>query len=105
MAIYFKLGKTILKCRFCHQKWKYVIFLVVFLMILSAVFGMDLTTIKPETTTEDTSGRLLSLPISEKCADSKYLSLHYVALNYFDYINLRTGTLFSQQPFLLLFWK
>jgi len=42
---------------------------VVFPMIASVVIGMDLTTIKPETTTEDTSGRLLSLPISEKCAE------------------------------------
>ena len=51
----------------------FFIILVVFPMIASVVIGMDLTTIKPETTTEDTSGRLLSLPISEKCAESKCL--------------------------------
>ncbi len=32
---------------------------------------MELTTTKPEETTEDTSGRLLSLPDPEKCAQSK----------------------------------
>lgn len=35
------------------------------------------TTPKPETTTEDTSNRILSLPIEEKCAKSNYfLHLH-----------------------------
>ena len=33
---------------------------------------MDLTTQRPEATTEDTSGRLLSLPVPEKCAQSKF---------------------------------
>ena len=30
------------------------------------------TTIRPEATTEDTTGRLLSLPVPEKCANSKF---------------------------------
>ena len=33
------------------------------------------TTTRPEATTEDTSGRLLSLPDPEKCANSKYYLL------------------------------
>ena len=33
------------------------------------------TTTRPEATTEDTTGRLLSLPVPEKCANSKYLNL------------------------------
>jgi len=41
----------------------------VYFFILSTVSCMDITTSKPETTTEDTSGRLLSLPNSEKCAE------------------------------------
>ena len=32
---------------------------------------MTTTTVKPEATTEDTTGRLLSLPVPEKCANSK----------------------------------
>ena len=40
-------------------------------MLFPFVHCMDLTTSKPETTTEDTSGRLLSLPISKKCAERK----------------------------------
>ncbi len=35
------------------------------------VSGMDFTTQKPETTTEDTSNRVLSLPKEEKCANRK----------------------------------
>jgi len=31
--------------------------------------GQEVTTLKPQTTTEDTSGRLLSLPNAEKCAN------------------------------------
>ena len=32
---------------------------------------MEMTTLRPEATTEDTSGRLLTLPDPEKCANSK----------------------------------
>ena len=34
---------------------------------------MEMTTLRPEATTEDTSGRLLTLPDPEKCAQSKQL--------------------------------
>ena len=38
------------------------------------------TTIRPEATTEDTTGRLLSLPVPEKCANSKlfFITIHPV---------------------------
>lgn len=40
---------------------------------LGVVLGlpMEMTTLRPEATTEDTSGRLLSLPDPVKCANSK----------------------------------
>ena len=34
------------------------------------------TTQKPETTTEDTSNRILSLPNEEKCMKSKFTKIH-----------------------------
>jgi hypothetical protein len=36
------------------------------------VHGMDQTTPTPEVTTEDASGRLLSLPNPEKCANREF---------------------------------
>jgi hypothetical protein len=45
-------------------------FIVIFLC-LTRVYGMDKTTVKPEATTEDTSTRLLTLPVAEKCAESE----------------------------------
>ena len=39
------------------------------------VHAMDQTTSAPEVTTEDASGRLLSLPNPEKCANSEYIGL------------------------------
>ena len=41
------------------------------------------TTQKPETTTEDTSNRILSLPNEEKCMKSKFTKIHVkLKLNY-----------------------
>ena len=41
--------------------------------VVSIPMDMEaVTTIRPEATTEDTTGRLLSLPVPEKCANSKY---------------------------------
>ena len=39
--------------------------------VLSKPMGDKMTTQRPEATTEDTSGRLLSLPVPEKCVNSK----------------------------------
>merc|ERR1712132_30496 len=46
-------------------------FLGCLLVALGAVLSipMEMTTMRPEATTEDTSGRLLSLPVPEKCAN------------------------------------
>ncbi|TRY66917.1 hypothetical protein TCAL_04358 [Tigriopus californicus] len=38
------------------------------LCVIGVVVSMEVTTPTPEATTEDTSGRLLSLPVAEKCA-------------------------------------
>ena len=49
-------------------------FLGCLLVALGAVLSipMEMTTTRPEATTEDTSGRLLSLPDPVKCAQSEY---------------------------------
>ena len=40
-------------------------------LVVTVPMDMTTTTVKPEATTEDTTGRLLSLPVPEKCANSK----------------------------------
>ena len=50
-------------------------FLCICLMVaLGAVLSipMEMTTLRPEATTEDTSGRLLTLPDPVKCENSEY---------------------------------
>ena len=51
-------------------------FLGCLLVALGAVLSipMEMTTMRPEATTEDTSGRLLSLPDPVKCAQSEWSS-------------------------------
>ena len=41
-------------------------------VVVTVPMEMLTTTVKPEATTEDTTGRLLSLPVPEKCANSKW---------------------------------
>ena len=50
--------------------------------VLTIPMDMDtVTTIRPEATTEDTSGRLLSLPNPEKCANSKsWILIHSILI-------------------------
>ncbi len=59
----------------CHRLHVLVVVAVVCAMALAVVKSMDQmkksTTSKPETTTEEVSGRLLSLPVPKKCAESK----------------------------------
>merc|ERR1711981_572819 len=38
-------------------------------VVVTVPMEMTTTTVKPEATTEDTTGRLLSLPVPEKCAN------------------------------------
>ena len=58
--------------------------------VLAIPMDMDsVTTNRPEATTEDTTGRLLSLPDPDKCANSKYnLTFQHLPVsfpkNFFD---------------------
>ena len=63
--------------------------------VLTIPMDMDtVTTIRPEATTEDTSGRLLSLPNPEKCANSKSWILIHSILIFTKSKHLKTDLLF-----------
>ena len=47
--------------------------------VLSSPMELPTTTIRPEATTEDTSGRLLALPDPVKCQKSEYNSENYTS--------------------------
>ena len=59
-------------------------FLGCLLVALGAVLSipMEMTTMRPEATTEDTSGRLLSLPDPVKCAQSEWSSIVIIFITY-----------------------
>ena len=59
-------------------------FLCCLTVALGAVLSipMEMTTLRPEATTEDTSGRLLSLPDPVKCAQSEWSSIVIILITY-----------------------
>ena len=59
-------------------------FLGCLVVALGAVLSipMEMTTMRPEATTEDTSGRLLSLPDPVKCAQSELSSIVIILITY-----------------------